>query len=91
MHQAIMAVEAVEAALIRLNCGFALNSTILRIIETGTASRREAPRRSNRRGPFIVFQWGYPMAQRIAHWMALLFVEGDRAAPGSDGILKETV
>ena len=44
MHQAIMAVEAVEAALIRLNCEFAPNSAILRIIETGTASRREQHR-----------------------------------------------
>ena len=91
MHQAIVAVVAVEASLVRLNSGFAPNSEILRIIETGTASRREAPRRSNRRGPFIVFQWCHPMAQRIAHWMTLLFVEGDRAAPGSDRILKKTV
>ena len=90
MHQAIVVIVAVEAALIRLNCEFALNSAIL-IFETGIPSRREHHRRSNRRGPFLVFQWGHPIAQRIAHWMAVLFVEGDRAAPGGDRILKETV
>ena len=49
MHQAvvvIVAIVAVEAALIRLNCELAPNSAIL-IIETRTPSRREQSRNGN--------------------------------------------
>jgi hypothetical protein len=49
MHQAIVvivAIVAVEAALIRLNCEFAPNSAIL-IIETRIPSKREQHRNGN--------------------------------------------